>query len=85
MLVERRNLREPIPLRHASIGEGKLMPLVEPQEFKLDHGVIITCAQPIDSDTLAEILKDFIRKVDHWKNDPESEDERLPRTPFTKA
>jgi hypothetical protein len=36
------------------------MPLVEPQEFKRDHGVIITCAQPIDSEKLAEIINGFL-------------------------
>ncbi len=61
------------------------MPLVEPHQFKLDHGVIITCAQPIDGNRFAEILADFIHEVDHWKDDPESEDLRPQRTPFTKA
>jgi hypothetical protein len=46
------------------------MPLVEPQQFKRDDGVIITCAQPIDSERLAEIIKSFLQEVSEWKDDP---------------
>jgi hypothetical protein len=50
------------------------MPLVEPHNFRLDHGVIITCAQPIDSEKLAEILNGFLQEITEGKDDPESED-----------
>jgi hypothetical protein len=39
------------------------MPLVEPQQFKRDHGVIITCAQPIDSEKFAEIIEAFLQEI----------------------
>jgi hypothetical protein len=61
-----------------------VMPLVEPQEFKRDHGVIITCAQPIDSEKLAEIINGFLQEISEWKDDPESE-HRPQKTPFTKG
>ena len=48
------------------------MPLVEPQQFKRDDGVIITCAQPIDSERLAEIIKSFLQEVSEWKDDPQT-------------
>jgi hypothetical protein len=54
------------------------MPLVEPQEFKLDHGVTITCAQPIDSDRLAELINGFLQEI------AEPEAENSVTQPFTK-
>jgi hypothetical protein len=61
------------------------MPLVEPQQFKRDDGVIVTCAQPIDSERLAEILKVFLQEIAEWKDDPEAEDSTPQRTPFTRG
>jgi hypothetical protein len=40
-----------------------VMPLVEPQQFKRDDGVIIMCAQPIDSERLAEIINGFLQEI----------------------
>jgi hypothetical protein len=59
-----------------------VMPLVEPQEFKRDDGVIITCAQPIDSERLAEVINGFLQEISEWKDNPES---RPQKTPFTKG
>jgi hypothetical protein len=50
------------------------MPLVESQQFKRDNGVIITCAQPIYSEKLAEIVNGFLQEITEWKDDPEVED-----------
>jgi hypothetical protein len=61
-----------------------VMPLVEPQQFKRDDGVIIMCAQPIDSERLAEIINGFLQEISEWKDDPQSE-YRPQKTPFTKG
>jgi hypothetical protein len=53
-------------------------------DFKRDHGIIITCAQPIDSERLAEIINGFLQEISEWKDDPQSE-YRPQKTPFTKG
>jgi hypothetical protein len=61
------------------------MPLVEPQQFKRDDGVIITCAQPIDSEKFAEIIEAFLQEISEWTDDPEAENLGLQRTAFSKS